>query len=525
MRFSETGIVLLLAAALAICGCSATPARNPLVAVELESRVNAPDGCVSCGCRLIGELEPGMEGQWWMVFGLAPAGDGQPSQRPSRVSHCGHGPFLAAQADFEKMVGIPLAIADLSITARAPQEETMGLDLAMVQREFAGFDPNGHARYTNNEQHRSYHFQTRTVLALPWLTAGKGNTGPQGVHEVLITMQAALLGAGPAASYGNLLIRSDMAGAAVMLDGNFVGRTAEEPPLIIRNVPAGSVDVSVRDFSGRTATRGTTVKAGEMIDVQLDVLDLASQTPVLHDLIPVGANPQGFQEHWRKKDGALLVEIPSGEFLMGNSKGDAHEQPLHRVYLSSFLIDKIEVTWRQFGKYLEATGTRAPPEPIWGMPQSYPASLIKWREAQAYCDWVGGHLPTEAEWEKAARGSDGRTYQWGNEWDPRRCNAISGGPHRPESAGSFPGCHSPYGVLDQTGSMWEWTLDWYQTDYYDESVSRNPEGPTSGSSRVIRGGGWMTQPTWLRASYRFRLPPNSRRPDLGFRCVHGESVP
>ena len=86
----------------------------------------------------------------------------------------------------------------------------------------------------------------------------------------------------------------------------------------------------------------------------------------------------------------------------------------------------------------------------------------------------------------------------------------------------FPGCHSPYGVLDMAGSMWEWTRDWYQPDYYSTAPARDPAGPATGKSRAIRGGGWMTQPTWLRASYRFRLPPSSRRPDLGFRCAHGD---
>jgi formylglycine-generating enzyme required for sulfatase activity len=419
--------------------------------------------------------------------------------------------------EFSRTVGAPLVVADLAVRAGPYRDGEIKLGVEWVRRRSAGADGAGGPVLEEQVLNRSYPVREHAEAVLP-LLAEPGPELPR-VHEVLVRVDATLLGAGPPASFGSLRVRSDVAGAEVMLDGDFVGRTADDPPLQLDLVDAGTVEVSARDFSGRTARRRVVVTPDEIAETHLDILELDSREPFAPGLIPVGSNPQGFAEFWRTGDGALMVEIPGGEFLMGNDGGDAHERPLHSVDLSPFLIDKTEVTWRQFENYLDETGAAPPPEPLWGKPPAYPASLVSWQQASAFCEWAGGRLPSEAEWEKAARGTDGRLYQWGDRWEPDRCNAISGGPHRPEAAGSFPGCYSPYGVLDMAGSMSEWTGDWYQADYYAESPARDPMGPASGKSRVIRGGGWMTQPTWLRASYRSRLTPSSRRPNLGFRCV------
>jgi formylglycine-generating enzyme required for sulfatase activity len=506
----------------ALFGCGTVPKSDSLVALQLETRVNSPDGCVDCGCRMPGQLEPGTEAHWWLVFGLVRSGDENSPQTLVPASYCGRGPFQSAREDFEQFVGNPHTVADLAITARTPGEERVNLDLRISREQFSGFDSQGLPQYDQCVRSRSYPFDKQAEWVLPLLLTGERDTGRLGVHEVLVRLEAVLLGSGDPASFGALRVRTDAPGAEVLLNGEFAGRAADEPPLLLENVPAGAVEISVRDFSGRTAQRRVSVTAGEIAETRVDVLNLASREPEANGLTRLEPNPQGYPEYWRARDGALLVGIPAGEFLMGNDDGDPHETPSRQVWLSPFLIDKTEVTWRQFGEYLEATGAGPPREPVWGTPQSYPASLVNWQEAAAFCEWAGGRLPSEAEWEKAARGVEGRTYQWGNDWDPSRCNAISGGPHRPESAGSFPGCHSPYGVLDMAGSMWEWTRDWYQPDYYSTAPARDPAGPATGKSRAIRGGGWMTQPTWLRASYRFRLPPSSRRPDLGFRCAHGD---
>jgi formylglycine-generating enzyme required for sulfatase activity len=240
-------------------------------------------------------------------------------------------------------------------------------------------------------------------------------------------------------------------------------------------------------------------------------------------LLPIGRNPQGHEEYWRVKDSVVVVKVPAGEFLMGSGEGqgERQERPQHGVQVSEFLIDKLEVTWRQLRRYAEASGTPLPPAPAWGHEEDYAASNVLWSEAQAYCEWVGGRLPTEAEWEKAARGTDGRLYPWGETWDADRCNSIEGGPHRPRSAGSYTTCVSPYGVLEMSGGVWEWCGDWYGEGYYAESAAQDPTGPPAGSLRVLRGGSWLNQGLWLRPAYRHRNDPSSRNVHHGFRCVQG----
>jgi formylglycine-generating enzyme required for sulfatase activity len=328
-----------------------------------------------------------------------------------------------------------------------------------------------------------------------------------------------------------------MPGAAVLLEGVRVGRIAQDRPLLLENVPAGRREIRVVDYSGREARRDVDVPAGDALDVELDVLELTSPGSA-SALVSIGENPQGFAEYWRPQDAVIAVEIPAGEFSMGSPDGEGapDERPQRRVYSSAFLIDKTEVTWRQFRIYAKATGASLPPTPVSGTDDDYPIAFILWQEATDYCEWVGARLPTEAEWEKAARGTDGRSYAWGNAWDPNRCNSISGGMHRPEAVGSYPDCLSPYGVLDMSGSMWEWCSDRYGESYYSETETqaepkteavagnaavpvRDPQGPTSGRLRVKRGGAWMTQPTWLRVAFRAKASPTSRNLDHGFRCA------
>ena len=301
-----------------------------------------------------------------------------------------------------------------------------------------------------------------------------------------------------------------------------MGRTLEEAPTVLRNVLVGKHEVRVRDLSGRAAWKQVSVEKDQTVEVALKLLNLPPALTVA-DLVSLGKNPQGSNEYWRVRDGAVVVQVPAGEFLMGSTEGEAEpdERPQRRVFVSEFLMDKTEVTWRQFRQFAEATGASLPPASLWGTPGDYAVSNVLFNEAQAYCEWVGGRLPTEAEWEKAARGTEGRTHPWGNDWDPDMCNSLDGGPHRPEPVGSFPNCLSPYGLVDMAGSVWQWCADWY-ADSYSAGPARDPQGPQTGNLRVLRGGCWLSMATWLRAAYRYKNAPDWRNVHNGFRCVqHG----
>jgi formylglycine-generating enzyme len=222
-------------------------------------------------------------------------------------------------------------------------------------------------------------------------------------------------------------------------------------------------------------------------------------------------------------DDEQMVLIPAGEFRMGrNDRRDA-EKPVHKMYVDAFLMDKHEVTNRRYRKFLEATRHRKPK--YWNNPRfnrdEQPVMGVNWNDAVAFCAWAGKRLPTEAEWEKAARGGlEGKEYSWGNE-NPkgRACCELDSDKGQPQAVGSYP--PNGYGLFDMTGNVCEWCSDWFGEDYYKASPSKNPAGPLSGTSRVIRGGAWYDYCTFsgLRCTLRCSRYPTTREDDLGFRCV------
>ena len=232
------------------------------------------------------------------------------------------------------------------------------------------------------------------------------------------------------------------------------------------------------------------------------------------------------------KDEAPMALVPAGEFTMGSDLAD-NEKPPHRVYLNAFYMDMYEVTVGQYAMFLEATALEAPPQ--WDMQnlahrQKRPVVFIDWADAATYCKWAGKRLPTEAEWEKAARGTDGRTYPWGNEV-PTRLHATfgrfdeskQGGGWNSHAAltpvGMLEDRRSPYGIYDMAGKVWEWVGDWYDENYYQNSPSQNPEGPSSGEYKVVRGGSWSYHPQPLRSAARNFYDPTNRYGSLGVRCA------
>lgn len=218
-------------------------------------------------------------------------------------------------------------------------------------------------------------------------------------------------------------------------------------------------------------------------------------------------------------DGADIVFVPEGEFLMGSNSFPAfeNEKPEHMVYLDSFWIYKHEVTNAQFRQCILAGACL---ESIVSFPEdNNPADYIKWYEADAYCKWAGGRLPTEAEWEKAARGDDGRIYTWGNQEPDCSLSNYSGCSVKVSPVGSYPSGESPYGALDMLGNVAEWVADWFSASYYSELESENPLGPESSNYRVLRGGSWTTNKLDVRVTYRDSYLPDATYRGYGFRCV------
>jgi formylglycine-generating enzyme required for sulfatase activity len=262
---------------------------------------------------------------------------------------------------------------------------------------------------------------------------------------------------------------------------------------------------------------------------RLGVINPATATPM--------ALPTPIKIEVRVKDGKVMVYIPAGEFLLGSPENDPladdDEKPQRPIFLDAFWIDKTEITNTQY--QLCVSDGLCPPYRPQGRrfeDDHQPVVGVDWFQAVSYCEWSGGRLPTEAEWEKAARGVDGRIYPWGNEFDGSRLNScdvnciadwknrrIDDGYGYTAPVGLFPAGASPYGVLDMSGNVWEWTADWYAADYYSLASSQNPPGPSSGEQRVVRGGSWYYYGTNLRVPNRHRDSPHYRYDNIGFRCV------
>jgi formylglycine-generating enzyme required for sulfatase activity len=240
-------------------------------------------------------------------------------------------------------------------------------------------------------------------------------------------------------------------------------------------------------------------------------------------------------------DGTELVFVPEGSFLMGSEVGTskADEVPEHIAHLDDYWIYKYEVTYAQFSRFLNTIGNQeedgalwlnasdrdlriSEVEGVWEPDAGYedhPVAGVTWYGARAYCEWVGARLPTEAEWEKAARGEDGRLYPWGDEHPNCDFANFSGCVGYSVPVGSYPLGASPYGVLDMGGNVWEWVTDWYDENYYNESPVFNPLGPEMGVYKVLRGGSRAFIIGYMRTSARNRLVPYLTFCSLGFRCV------
>ncbi|HNN43800.1 MAG TPA: SUMF1/EgtB/PvdO family nonheme iron enzyme [Nitrospira sp.] len=256
------------------------------------------------------------------------------------------------------------------------------------------------------------------------------------------------------------------------------------------------------------------------------------------ELQPAAGGQQGVPDAVQGKDGAPMVLIPAGAFTMGSNEGLPAERPEHVVTLDAYAIDRYEVSLRLYRRFLQEAQRDAPP--TWDDEAAEtvgdrPAVGVSWADASAYCTWAGKRLPTEAEWEKGARGTDGRRYPWGpmqpfvdianynrGVWVSEAVtlvNVAGGVEGMSVRHGLKEGGRSPYGLHHMAGNAAEWVADWYDREYYVKSPDKNPTGPAKGEKKVIRGGSWSDLPVALRASARVSAEPDFQDRAIGFRCA------
>ncbi len=315
------------------------------------------------------------------------------------------------------------------------------------------------------------------------------------------------------------------------------GSPEASPPLPVVTVPL--------PVTGNTPPSATPLRsAPTLLAPTLSAPTLSAPLPATTTTPTAPVNASAWTD---PKDGMRLMRVPAGPFWMGSNQSPwTFEEPRHKVTLNEFWIDQTEITNAMFRRFVEQTGYETRAEQVgWGFvyngkqetqvngadwqhpfgPDSNiigqdknPVVQVSWADAQAYCAWAGRRLPTEAEWEKAARGTDGRLYPWGDQIDCAHANyaGCTGGI---TAVDAYPAGASPYGVLDMSGNVWQWVADWYQADYYTRSPADNPTGPATGERKVHRGGAWYNFNLQVQAPYRYGNIPTWTFSSVGIRCA------
>jgi len=273
-------------------------------------------------------------------------------------------------------------------------------------------------------------------------------------------------------------------------------------------------------IKSRPVLKVTGISIGALIGIILLGMLVISGYKFLRQVLTSYPQPTQITDDY----GVEMMFVPAGDFQMGSAWYDfsasSDEKPVHTVYLDAYYIDKHEVTNALYKACVNAGVCAQPSDTSHYNDSQYarhPVVYVDWNQAKAYCEWRGASLPTEAQWEKAARGTDGRTYPWGEGIDSAFSNYSENVDNTTE-VGYYEKGKSPYGVYDMAGNVWEWVNDWYDGMYYQSSPSSNPTGPSSGQYRVLRGGAWYNGDYYVRSAYRSGDNPTYTLNSVGFRC-------
>jgi len=499
------------------------------VTVRMESIAIRENGAVdSCEAVQAGSASSSLSFAFWSTLGEVGLSEAESSGRARSnlgrlVSHCGAGAFSGVPP--ASPAAPPLLIheisADVGWSPGAMDPGPVGavqISLILVSRQLTGFSKDGRPLYgASVTDRRSPRLEPGEEYVVPMVLDPREGEAV-GVREALLRIRAGWAGRDGATEYGALAVMDAAPGSEIVLDGGVAGRAGADGSLLLSTVPVGQRQVRIRGGSGPIVSRTVLVVKGRTVLVAGGAK--GSGTAARPALTASGKNPEGFAEYRRARDGAVMVQIPEGEFLMGNLETEGAPLP-HTVYVSAFLMDKLPVTVGRFKRFAAATGRPLPPDPYWGVHDDFPVAFTRWDEAKAYCEWAGGRLPTEAEREKATRGTDGRMFPWGSE-PPSPERAVFGrhwGEEGNDAVGIRPAGASPYGLLDTEGNMWESCEDWWDPDYYKSTPLKNPAGPKTGWAHVQRGGSWDSRWVALSASRRNFAYLGYREGDFGFRCA------
>jgi len=493
-------VLLLVVGAATVASLHGAPVSGRL-AVRVERLATLEDGRVeACETTQLGSAGSSRAFTFWSTLGESGSSD---------AGRCGPGAFPvspgASQAPF--LIQEVLAVVGWDPGAMDPGPVgALQVHLTVTSRVSG----------TAVKDNRSIRLEPGEEYFLP-MGLEPGPRATLGVREVLLRIRAGWAEREGAIVYGTVAVAEAAPGSAILVDGGVAGTTGEDGNRLLPNIPVGQREIQIQGTSG-SVSRTVVVVQGRTVLVMPGAADGGAPRPPT--LTPMGKNPGGFEEYRRVRDGATMIRIPEGEFQMGNLETEGEPLP-HTVHVSSFLMDKLPLTVGRYKRFAAATGRPLPPDPYWGVQEGAPVAFVRWEEAKAYCEWAGGRLPTEAEREKAARGTDGRMYPWGNEppSPERAVFAHYWGEAGNEAVGTHPSGASPYGLLDAEGNMWEFCEDWWDAGYYETSPRRDPPGPKTGRERVVRGGSWDSRWVVLSAAKRNFAHIGYREGDFGFRCA------